>query len=118
MVVSTVADEGGSRPHYKEMIVDDLKRDAENTVKKAWRRADGTEDLDDKVANLGDDLRKNVEDAGDETRETADDIGDKAADVADDTRRTAGDVGNTVRREVNELGEELSEMDKPGRGGR
>ena len=54
--------------------MDDIKRDyreGEETAKEAWRKADGEEDLADKVGNLGDDIRKGLGNAGDDLdRET------------------------------------------------
>jgi hypothetical protein len=55
--------------------MDDVKkgyREAEETAKETWRKADGEEDLADKVGNLGDDIRKGLGNAGDELREGAD----------------------------------------------
>jgi hypothetical protein len=49
--------------------MDDLKRDyreGEETAKETWRKADGDEDLADKVGNLGDDIRKELGNAGDD----------------------------------------------------
>jgi hypothetical protein len=40
-------------------------REVKDDAKKAWREADGEEDLGDKVGNLGDDIRRNVGNAGD-----------------------------------------------------
>jgi hypothetical protein len=48
--------------------MDDLKhtyREGEDTAKETWRKADGKEDLSDKIGNLGDDIRKDLGDAGD-----------------------------------------------------
>ena len=48
--------------------MDDVKRtarEAEETAKETWRKADGEEDLADKVGNLGDDIRKEAGNAGD-----------------------------------------------------
>ena len=70
--------------------MDDVKkgyREAEETTKETLRKADGEEDLSDKVGNLGDDIRKNLGNLGDEVREKADDASDAAhhgADKADD----------------------------------
>jgi hypothetical protein len=70
--------------------MDDIKkgyREAEETSKETLRKADGEEDLGDKVGNLGDDIRKNLGNLGDDVRESADDAGDKmqhGADKADD----------------------------------
>jgi hypothetical protein len=49
--------------------VDDLKagyRQTKDDAKEAWRKADGKEDLGDKVGNLGDDIRRGVGNAGDQ----------------------------------------------------
>jgi len=59
--------------------MDDVKqgyREAENKAKEFGRKADGEEDLADKVGNLGDDIRQGLGNAGDEL--------DKAIDNADD----------------------------------
>ena len=48
--------------------MDDIKRDyreGEEKAKEAWRKADGEEDLADKVGNLGDDIREGLGNAGD-----------------------------------------------------
>ena len=48
--------------------MDDVKRDyreGEEKAKEAWRKADGEEDLADKVGNLGDDIREGLGNAGD-----------------------------------------------------
>jgi len=53
----------------------DLKekaRDAKTDAKEAWRRADGVESLDDKLANATDRAKDKVADAGDELHEEAD----------------------------------------------
>jgi hypothetical protein len=66
--------------------MDDLKkgyREGEETVKENLRKADGEEDLGDKVGNLGDDIRKNLGNAGDDVRNAADEAGDKAGYEAD-----------------------------------
>ena len=55
--------------------MDDVKREyreGEETAKETWRKADGEEDLGDKVGNLGDDIRKEAGNAGDEMRDAAD----------------------------------------------
>ena len=60
--------------------MDDVKkgyRDAEESAKETWRKADGEEDLADKVGNLGDDIRKGLGNAGDELREGVDRTADK-----------------------------------------
>lgn len=59
--------------------MDDLKkagRETEETAKETWRKADGEEDLADKVGNLGDDIRKELGNAGDNVRNAADHAGD------------------------------------------
>jgi hypothetical protein len=53
-------------------------REAEETAKETWRKADGEEDLADKVGNLGDDIRKNLGNAGDNVRNAVDDAADEA----------------------------------------
>jgi hypothetical protein len=53
-------------------------REVEETAKETWRKADGEEDLADKVGNLGDDIRKGLGNAGDEIREGVDDLGNEA----------------------------------------
>jgi hypothetical protein len=53
-------------------------REAEETAKETWRKADGEEDLADKVGNLGDDIRKNLGNAGDDVRNAVDDAADEA----------------------------------------
>jgi len=55
--------------------MDDVKkvyREGEETAKENWRKADGEEDLSDKVGNAGDDIRKELGNAGDDLRDTAD----------------------------------------------
>ena len=62
--------------------MDDVKktyREGEETAKENWRKADGEEDLGDKVGNVGDDIRKELGNAGDDMRD--------AADQTDDTER-------------------------------
>ena len=59
--------------------MDDVKqgyREGENKAKEIGRKADGEEDLADKVGNLGDDIRQGLGNAGDEL--------DKAIDRTDD----------------------------------
>jgi hypothetical protein len=64
--------------------MDDLKKDyreGEETAKEAWRKADGEEDLADKIGNAGDDIRKELGNAGDRLgeemdRQTGDDMVD------------------------------------------
>jgi hypothetical protein len=51
-------------------------REAEETAKETWRKADGEEDLADKVGNLGDDIRKELGNAGDELRRGIDEADD------------------------------------------
>ena len=61
--------------------MDEIKkgyREAEETAKETWRKADGEEDLADKVGNLGDDIRKNLGNAGDDIRDAVDDAADEA----------------------------------------
>ncbi|MFP5342647.1 MAG: hypothetical protein ACLGIJ_06965 [Candidatus Limnocylindria bacterium] len=63
--------------------MDDLKkgyRETEESAKETWRKADGEEDLSDKVGNLGDDIRKGLGDAGDDLRDAADDATDRDRD--------------------------------------
>jgi hypothetical protein len=60
--------------------MDQLKkgyREAEETAKETWRKADGEEDLADKVGNLGDDIRKNLGNAGDDVRDAVDDAAEE-----------------------------------------
>ena len=57
--------------------MDDLKqgyRETEDKAKETWRKADGEEDLADKVGNLRDDIRKGLGNAGDEIGEKADQV--------------------------------------------
>jgi gas vesicle protein len=66
--------------------VDDMKktyREAEETAKENWRKADGEEDLADKVGNVGDDIRKEAGNAGDDLREGIDDAKDEVKDETD-----------------------------------
>ena len=63
--------------------MDEIKkgyREAEETAKENWRKADGEEDLADKAGNLGDDVRKHLGNAGDDIRSGADDLGDEVED--------------------------------------
>lgn len=63
--------------------MDDLKkgyRETEESAKETWRKADGEEDLADKVGNLGDDIRKGLGDAGDDMRNAADEATDADGD--------------------------------------
>ena len=49
--------------------MDDVKRiyrEGEKKTKEAWRKADGHEDLADKVGNAGDEIRKDLGNAGDD----------------------------------------------------
>lgn len=58
--------------------MDDVKkgyRETEETAKETWRKADGEEDLADKVGNLGDDIRKGLGNAGDEIDQKLDQAG-------------------------------------------
>jgi hypothetical protein len=55
-------------------------REAEETAKETWRKADGEEDLADKVGNLGDDVRKELGNAGDDVRRGIDDLGDETTE--------------------------------------
>jgi hypothetical protein len=62
--------------------MDDLKktfREGETGAKETWRKADGEEDLGDKIGNAGDNLRKELGNAGDDLR--------NANDKADDPDR-------------------------------
>lgn len=55
--------------------MDDLKKDyreGEEKAKETWRKADGEEDLADKVGNLGDDIREGLGNAGDDLQNEAD----------------------------------------------
>ena len=55
----------------------DLKQTARNTktdVKEAWRRADGEESIDDKMANTTDRAKDAIGNAGDELHEKADEV--------------------------------------------
>ncbi|HXG25261.1 MAG TPA: hypothetical protein VNL94_00185 [Candidatus Binatia bacterium] len=54
-------------------------RDTEADTKETWRKADGEESLDDKLANAGDRLGNAVKDAGDELHEQADKMSRDAA---------------------------------------
>jgi hypothetical protein len=47
-------------------------REAEEKAKETWRKADGEEDLADKIGNLGDDVRTELGNAGDEVRRRVD----------------------------------------------
>ena len=49
-------------------------REGEETAKETWRKADGEEDLADKVGNLGDDIRKELGNLGDNVSEKVDDV--------------------------------------------
>ena len=66
--------------------MDDLKkgyREGEETAKETMRKADGEEDLADKVGNAGDDIRKELGNAGDDIREAGRDVGRKVEDVTE-----------------------------------
>jgi hypothetical protein len=71
--------------------MDDIKqgfREGENKAKEAWRKADGEEDVSDKLGNLGDDIRQGLGNAGD----TADREVDRAdRDLNDDRYDTTKD---------------------------
>ena len=56
-------------------------REGEEKTKEAWRKADGEEDLADKLGNAGDEIRKDLGNAGDEL----DDADDRQ--VNDPTKR-------------------------------
>jgi hypothetical protein len=61
--------------------MDDLKsgyRETEETAKETWRKADGEEDLADKLGNAGDDIRKELGNLGDDA--------ENAAERSNDTR--------------------------------
>jgi hypothetical protein len=58
-------------------------REAEETAKETWRKADGEEDLADKVGNLGDDVRKELGNLGDTVSDAVDGAGDTVDDHAD-----------------------------------
>jgi hypothetical protein len=63
--------------------MDDLKsgyRETEETAKETWRKADGEEDLADKVGNLGDDIRKELGNLGDDAENAADRSNDPRLD--------------------------------------
>jgi hypothetical protein len=47
-------------------------REGEETSKETWRKADGEEDLSDKIGNAGDDIRKELGNAGDDIRSDTD----------------------------------------------
>ena len=56
-------------------MMDEVKkgyRAVKNDAKETWRKADGEEDLGDKVANLGDDIRDGLGNAGDTIRREVD----------------------------------------------
>ncbi len=77
-----------------------VQREAEETAKETMRKMDGTTDLDDKVANLGDDINKNLGNAGDAAREAADDLDDNQGTGEDDRRerRTSPTTAGRGRR--------------------
>jgi uncharacterized phage infection (PIP) family protein YhgE len=69
--------------------MDDLKsgyRETEETAKETWRKADGEEDLADKVGNLGDDIRKELGNLGDDAENAADNAADRSNDPRLDDR--------------------------------
>lgn len=49
-----------------------FQREAEETAKETWRKADGEEDLADKIGNAGDDMRKHAGNLGDDLKDAAD----------------------------------------------
>jgi hypothetical protein len=52
--------------------MDDVKkgyREAEETTTETWRKADGEDDLADKVGTAGDDIRRELGNAGDALRD-------------------------------------------------
>jgi hypothetical protein len=56
--------------------MDELKkggRDVEQSGKENWRKADGDEDLGDKVGNAGDEIRKHLGNLGDDADKATDD---------------------------------------------
>ena len=66
--------------------MDDIKkgyREGEETAKETWRKADGEEDLADKVGNAGDDIRKTLGNAGDDIREAGRDAERKVEDATE-----------------------------------
>jgi hypothetical protein len=72
--------------HQEERFVDDMKktyREGEETAKENWRKADGDEDLADKVGNAGDDIRKDLGNAGDDARKAVDEADRNATTEAD-----------------------------------
>ena len=67
--------------------MDDLKktyREGETGVKENLRKADGEEDLSDKLGNAGDEIRKHLGNAGDDARSGIDEMDDR--DKAPDDR--------------------------------
>ena len=57
--------------------MDDAKkvyRQTEQDTKEAWRKSDGTEDLGDKVGNVGDEVRKDLGNAGDDLGNAGDNM--------------------------------------------
>jgi hypothetical protein len=55
--------------------MDELKkggRDVEQGGKQTWRKADGEEDLGDKVGNAGDEVRKHLGNLGDDADNATD----------------------------------------------
>jgi hypothetical protein len=72
--------------HQEDRFVDDMKktyREGEETAKENWRKADGNEDLADKVGNAGEDIRKNLGNAGDDARKEVDEADRDATAEAD-----------------------------------
>ena len=58
----------------------DLKRevrDMKDDAKEAWRKADGEESVEDKLANAGDRIRSGAENLGDEIHEETDEAARK-----------------------------------------
>ena len=73
--------------------MDDIKsgyREGENKAKEAWRKADGEEDLSDKLGNVGDDIRQGLGDAGDKADRSMDqadsDLNDDRYDTTNQRR--------------------------------
>lgn len=80
-----------------------LQREAEETAKETARKMDGTTDLDDQVANLGDDVSKHLGNAGDAAREAVHDVGDNLKESGDDARRGVENVVDDVEDGADEL---------------
>ena len=75
----------------EEPVMDDLKkgfREVENKGKEIGRKADGEEDMGDKLGNLGDDIRQGLGNAGDDAERNADradrDLKDDRYDTTND----------------------------------